>query len=401
VIRRVLLVALLAVGCGRARVAPLPEPYAMPIAVPLAPRVLAARPIPPAPDRSITVCAGGDVMLGSDLDSTWLRAAQRITRSTTLLPDPDTLLAPVAPLVADADVVLLNVEGAIGEGPAARKCRKGSALCYAFRQPPAAAGALRRLAPHARVAGNVANNHAMDAGPAGFLATTRHLMDAGVHVVGADTLPALVPLPTGDTLAILGFSAFSAGPDARDVAGVARHVARAAAAHARVVVSLHMGAEGRGAQRTRDAPERFAGENRGNPVAVARAAVEAGADLVIGHGPHVLRAVEWRESSLVAYSLGNFVTFGPFSREPPLDRGAILCAVLDGEGRVRQADLRATRQRRPGLAFPDPQHAAHGLVDSLSRLDFPTTAARIVAGMVRRPPPQVSPSTPAGRRTAR
>jgi hypothetical protein len=146
-----------------------------------------------------------------------------------------------------------------------------------------------------------------------------------------------------------------------------------------------VGAEGRGAQRTPDSTERFAGEDRGNPVAIARTAVDAGADLVIGHGPHVLRAVEWRGTSLVAYSLGNLATYGPFSREPPLDRGAVLCAVLDGDGAVRQAELRATRQQRPGLPYPDLHYTALALVDSLSALDFPATAARIVAGMIRRP----------------
>ena len=324
-------------------------------------------------------------MLGSNLDSTWLRMAKSISGSPTLLPDPDTLLAPLTPLVGDADVVLLNIEGAIGRGPAPRKCRPGSSRCYAFRQDPAVAAALRRFAPHAEVAGNVANNHAMDAGAAGFAETIRHLAEARVHTVGVDTIPALVPLPTGDTLAILGFSVFSAGPDARDLAGVARQVARAARTHALVVVSLHMGAEGRDAQRTPDTTERFAGEDRGNPVAIARTAVDAGADLVIGHGPHVLRAVEWRGRSLVAYSLGNLATYGPFSREPPLDRGAVLCAVLDGDGGVRQAELRATNQRRPGLPYPDLQYTAFALVDSLGALDFPATAARIVAGMVRRP----------------
>jgi len=384
---RAVLIGLLAVGCsGRGpQFSHFPEPQALPIAVPLSLRQAPIRGIPSVPDRSVTVCAGGDVMLGSNLDTNWLRAAQSLSGSPTLLPDPDSLLAPLAPLVADADVVLLNVEGAIGRGSAPRKCRPGSTHCYAFRQDPAVAGALRRLAPHARVAGNVANNHAMDAGAAGFVETIRHLAEAQVHVVGTDTLPALVPLPTGDTLAILGFSVFSAGPDARDLSGLTRHVARAARAHSRVMVSLHMGAEGRDAQRTPDAPERFAGEDRGNPVEIARAAVAAGADLVIGHGPHVLRAVEWRETSLVAYSLGNLATYGPFSREPPLDRGAVLCAVLDAEGRVRQADLRATHQRRPGLPFPDPLYAAFDLVDSLGALDFPATAARINAGMIRRP----------------
>jgi len=115
------------------------------VAAPLMLREAAIRAIPVPPDRSVTVCAGGDVMLGSNLDSTWLRAAQPASGFSTLLPSPDSLLAPLRPLVADADVLLVNVEGAIGNGPAPRKCRAGSSRCYAFRQDPAVAAALRAL----------------------------------------------------------------------------------------------------------------------------------------------------------------------------------------------------------------------------------------------------------------
>lgn len=379
--------ALLA-GCAAPAHFQAPAPQVQRIQAPLSLRLAPYRnPAPSVDPSTVRVCAGGDVMLGSNLDTAWARAA-RTPGSEALLPDPDTLLAPLRPLVADADVVLVNVEGAIGMGAAPRKCRAGSSRCYAFRQNPDVAGALRRFAHHAEVAGNVANNHAMDAGAAGFRETVDHLRQAGVHVVGGDTLPALVPLPDGDRLAVLGFSVFSAGPDARDLAGLQRHVARAAARYHRVVVTLHVGAEGVSAQRTPDATERFAGEDRGNPVQIAHAALEAGADLVIGHGPHVLRAVELREHALVSYSLGNLLTYGPFSRVPPLDRGAILCAVLDPMGRVVFADLRATHQVQPGLAFPDPSQAAFVIIDSLSVLDFPLTGARVSGGMLRYPTQQ-------------
>ena len=375
---------LLAACAVPARRLPVPEPDVH-IVAPLFLRGLPYRAYPPPADPStVTVCAGGDVMLGSNLDTAWALAT-RLPGTRTLLPNPDTLLAPLRPLVADADVVLVNVEGAIGMGPAPRKCRPGSRMCYAFRQDPDVAAALRRFAGRAQVAGNVANNHAMDAGVAGFEETVNHLRDAGVHVVGSDTLPTLVPLPDGDSLALLGFSVFSAGPDARDLEALARHVARAAAAYARVVVSLHVGAEGVGAQRTPDATERFAGEDRGNPVRIAHTALDAGAHLVIGHGPHVLRAIELRGDALVSYSLGNLLTYGPFSQVAPLDRGAILCAVLDPAGRVVLADLRATHQVRPGLAFPDPVQAAFRIIDSLSALDFPATGARVSAGLLRHP----------------
>ena len=167
-------------------------------------------------------------------------------------------------------------------------------------------------------------------------------------------------------------------PYLRDLYGVSRHVTRAEALYPRLVVTVHMGAEGRAAQRTRDVTERFLGLDRGNPVAFARAAAAAGADLVIGHGPHVLRAVEWRGGVPVFYSLGNLVTYGPFSHDEPMSRGAIACATFGADGSVVHASLRSTRQRRPGLVRPDPTGRAAALVDSLSRLDFPRTAARLL-----------------------
>jgi hypothetical protein len=324
--------------------------------------------LPPA----IRVCAGGDVMLGSDLDTTWA-----VRRGVSALPDPFGLTAPLRPLVSDASILLLNVEGAIGSGTPAPKCRPGSTSCYAFRQPPEAAASLRAAHPTGAVVGNVANNHAMDAGPDGFDQTVAQLARAGVFPTGYDTLPTLVPLPSGDTVAFLGFSTFRAGPDARDLAGVRRHVARSAARWPRTIVTWHHGAEGVGAQRTADEPERFLGEDRGNPVAFARAAVESGAVVVFGHGPHVLRAMQWLDDRLVVYSLGNLLTYGPFSLVEPLNRGGLACARLDPTGRVLGVEFRSTYQVPPGVMALDPGERGAALIDSLGALDFPTTNARV------------------------
>jgi hypothetical protein len=328
---------------------------------------------------TVRVCAGGDVTLGTNLDTTWAQRASRILqRRVRPFVDPDSLLAPLRPLARDADILLLNIEGAIGEGPAPRKCARGSTNCYAFRQPPRVAGALRRVGGAAEVVGNVANNHARDAGESGLAATVTHLARAGVHVTGSDTLATAVMTPSGDTVAFLGFST-SGGPDPRDRPAVRRHVARAAERHPRVVVTMHMGAEGAGAQRTPDTTEIFLGLDRGNLVAFARDAAAAGADFVVGHGPHVMRAGEWVGPTLALYSLGNLATYGPFTLRDPLDRGALACVTLDGEGRVVAAELRPTRQRPPGFVSADPSARAATLVDSLSRLDFPRTGVRVGA----------------------
>jgi poly-gamma-glutamate capsule biosynthesis protein CapA/YwtB (metallophosphatase superfamily) len=290
--------------------------------------------------------------------------------------DPASLLAPLRPLVSDTDILLLNVESAIGAGVTPSKCGPRSTHCFAFRSPRSAAPALRSLAEGPVVA-NIANNHARDAGDAGVDSTIAALTEAGVLVTGADTIATAVRTPAGDSIGVLGFYTSSDTPDARDTAAVYRHVARAARRFPVVVVTMHLGAEGRKAQRTLDQRELYLRIDRGNPVAFADAAVRGGAALVIGHGPHVLRGVEWREGgALVAYSLGNLLTYGPFVLKEPLNRGAVLCTTIDTTGRVRRATLAPTLQLAPGVLVRDSASRALVLVDSLSWLDFPATGAR-------------------------
>jgi hypothetical protein len=326
----------------------------------------------------VEVCAGGDVTLGTNLDREWSRAASvRMRDRFGLTDDPASLLAPLAPLVRDTDILLLNVESAIGAGATPSKCGPRSTNCFAFRSPATAAPALRALTTGTMV-GNIANNHARDAGDAGVDSTVAALTRAGVRVTGADTLATPVRTPAGDTIGVLGFYTSNDTPDARDTAAVYRHVARAARQYPVVIVTMHLGAEGRGAQRTLDRTEIFLRIDRGNPIAFADAAVRGGASLVIGHGPHVLRGIEWRErGSLIAYSLGNLLTYGPFVLKEPLNRGAVLCATIDTTGRPREASLRPTIQAAPGVLAPDGGSRAVVLIDSLSRLDFPRSAARV------------------------
>ncbi len=317
--------------------------------------------------------------LGTNLDTSWTKVvSRRLHRPVAALPAPDSLIAPLRPLVADADLVLLNVEGAIGDGaPPFDKCAKTTSGCFALRMPPAAAGAIRGITKHTVVA-NLANNHARDAGAEGLRETQRALEHAGVIVTGIDTLPTLVETRHGDTVAFLGFATSGGDNDLRDLTAVRRHVARAAANYRRVIVTMHLGAEGASAQRTVDSTERYLDSPRGNPVAFADAATAAGADLVIGHGPHVVRAAEWRDSSLVLYSLGNLVTYGPFSHREPMRRGVVACATVDGRGAVRAAKLHPTLQRAPGRVSTDRSRRALTLIDSLSKLDFPRTGAHVL-----------------------
>jgi len=336
----------------------------------LKPRVLSA---------PVRVCAGGDVTLGTNLDTIWAKhAADTLWRQFGIRPDPDSIAPSLKPFLAGADLVLLNIEGAIGAGPAPRKCGPKSTSCFAFRQPPNAASALRKLADSTvSIVGNVANNHSHDAGPDGREATIAQLDSAGIRVTGADTLATAVALSSGDTIGVLGFYTDSLTPDARDLRAVRRHVARAVEQYGTVIVTMHLGAEGPTAQRTRNATERFLRINRGNPVGFADAAFAGGATLVIGHGPHVLRAAEWRGDRLALYSLGNLLTYGPFKLREPTNRGAIACATIDSARFVSHAELRPTMQVWPGVLLADSTKRAWRLIDSLSALDFPRTGATV------------------------
>lgn len=355
-------------------------------------RVAAAERLPEAiRRRAVSVCSGGDVAFGTNLSESWRRpAAARWGVSESGLPSPHDLADRIGGLMPPADIVLLNVEGALGDEEVPPKCAPGSTACYAIRMPPESADALRTIAPHATVVGTVANNHARDAGPQGFATTRRLLAEAGILVTGADSLASPLVVAPGDTIGVLGFGT-SPGTvtDLRDMAAVRRHVERAKQRYGRVVVTAHLGAEGVDAQRTSNETEIFYGTSRGNPVEFAHTVVDAGASLVIGHGPHVLRAIEWRGDALIAYSLGNLLTFGPFSTAEPLNRGAVFCARIGPGGAVQEAALVPTVQPVAGLLQRDPELRAATLFDSLSVLDFPTTGARVTpAGRVRRPQPR-------------
>jgi hypothetical protein len=343
--------------------------------------------LPCAAQQPVRVCAGGDVAMGTNLDTRWAQGRTDGGVPVRAVPDPAQISSPLAGLFDGAALALVNVEGAIGAGAAPQKCARNSSLCYAIRQPPGTELALRAIAhPPAQVVGNVANNHAHDAGAAGFAETNRRLGAAGVAVTGADTLATPVIIAEGDTIGVLGFSPWSAATPL-DLAAVRRHVSRAAAQYHRVIVTMHIGAEGPAARHTRAVEERFAGERRGNSIAFARAASESGASLVVGHGPHVLRGIEWVGRTLVAHSLGNLLTYGPFNLKEYNGRAAVLCATLGPDGSVSEAVIRSTRQRPPGLVSADPDGLGLRDLIELTAADFPRSGAVIGAdGSVGRRP---------------
>ena len=155
-------------------------------------------------------------------------------------------------------------------------------------------------------------------------------------------------------------------------------VAEYAATHDIVMVTFHGGAEGIDATNLPFADEEYYGEPRGDVVKFARMVVDAGADLVIGHGPHVVRAMERYDDRLIAYSLGNFATYYGISVAGIKGIAPILLTTLDGEGRFIEGRIVSTIQLRPAGPSIDEQQRALKLIRGLTAEDFPDSGLRFL-----------------------
>nr|WP_256413426.1 CapA family protein [Frigoribacterium sp. CFBP 8766] len=269
------------------------------------------------------------------------------------------------------DLVTGNLEQVIADDTGFDKCAAGSD-CLAFRSDPGTA---------AHLAGfdlmNMANNHTGDFGPAGYRETREALAGQGIAAVGERDEIVCTRIG-GTVVAVVGFAPYAGTNRVTDLRHVRKVVAAASAAADVVVVHGHMGAEGPDANVVRPGPEQMFGEDRGDPVAFAHAAVDAGADLVVGHGPHSLRAAEFRDGKLIAYSLGNFGGGGVFGAEEATRHGVHLDVVLDADGSFVRGQLRSARfDFADGRPVPDPAGKAADLVREFGERDLPTTAPLI------------------------
>jgi capsule synthesis protein PGA_cap len=183
----------------------------------------------------------------------------------------------------------------------------------------------------------------------------------------------------GVRVAVLGFSPYAGANNLNDL-DHARSVVRKAKKQADIVViQVHMGAEGSDKDHVKPGNEEFFGENRGNPIKFSHAAIDAGADVVIGHGPHVLRGMEFYQGKLIAYSLGNFAGGGhTLSNNGVLKYGGILHVTLTKDGDWAGGKFLSTYLNTAGVPTRDTENErGRGLVAKLSTADFDDTAAKI------------------------
>jgi poly-gamma-glutamate capsule biosynthesis protein CapA/YwtB (metallophosphatase superfamily) len=293
---------------------------------------------------------------------------------------PGRALAPVAPVLRNADITLGNLEGTLSTGGAS-KCR--SLLtneCFAFQAPPSYASGLRNAGFDLL---NQANNHSMDFGLSGRAQTIAALDRAGIAHTG---LPREITYLRANRIrvAFLGFAPYVSDANLLDVAGARALVRRARRHAAIVVVIIHAGAEGADQLHTPYGTQFYVGENRGNARGFAHAVIQAGASIVLGSGPHVIRGVERYRGRMVAYSLGNFVGYHTLHGGGVLDDSAILRATLAPRGRVLSARWIPIRLVG-GLPRLDRAGASTKLVRTLSAQDFPTDHWNIRPDGVFRP----------------
>jgi poly-gamma-glutamate capsule biosynthesis protein CapA/YwtB (metallophosphatase superfamily) len=328
----------------------------------------APTPAPAAPRAStpttpgITIAAVGDIMLGTDYPE-------------NILPDDDGVgfLAAVTPALSSADLTFGNLEGVLQDGGEPVKQCKDRRICFLFRSPA-------RYAAYLRVAGfdvmSLANNHARDFGETGRSSSMAALDAVGIHHSGREGTHTSFVV-AGRRIAMVAFAPNVGSNQLNEPALAAEQVRFLAEHHDIVIVSFHGGAEGNGAEALPFAREIYVGEDRGNVVEFGRAMVDAGADLVLGHGPHVVRAMELYKDRLIAYSLGNFATYYGISVEGNRGVAPVLFATLGDDGQFRSGRLESTTQLRPAGPSPDPAGTAVKLIKQLTTQAFPDGFLRI------------------------
>src|SRR3954469_21944817 len=284
------------------------------------------------------------------------------------------LFAAVRRTLREPDVMAGNLEGTLSPGGASKCGAVPSAGCFAFQAPPANAAALRDAGLDLV---NLANNHSFDFGVDGRMQTLRALTGAGVAFTG---LPGDVRVLErhGIRVAFAGFSTYRWTPSMDDPARIRAVVGQAAAIADVVVVLFHAGAEGADRTAVPLGREWAYGEDRGDSRAFAHAAVDAGADLVLGSGPHVIRGLETYHGRLIAYSLGNFAGVHNFASGGTLSQSGMLSLRVDRRGRVRNGWWHGVALDASGTPRPD-RGASRALVARLSAQDFGPGAARIRA----------------------
>ena len=306
-------------------------------------------------DAGISFALVGDIMLGSDYND------QRCPA-----PDEVDFFEDARSYLLSADVAMGNLEGPITTSTNCTKNTEAGKV-YAFRMPP-------YLAKHLARAGfdvlNTANNHSNDFGISGRMDTEKILDSLGIAHTGRFGDIAVIDV-RGRKIAVIGFTINRGNFSLLDVDLASSLVRALDKFYGLVVVTFHGGAEGAKNIHLKDGDEYFLGENRGNLKIFAHKMVDAGADIVFGHGPHIPRAVEIYKNRLIAYSLGNFCTWYGINVSGVSGLAPLITAQIDNTtGELLSMDIISFEQQSRHYPKLDAQQRAKKLMIKLSEEDI-------------------------------
>lgn len=308
---------------------------------------------------TIIIAGVGDIMLGT------------IIPSREFLPrneDCSGELAPLSEYFKSADVAFCNLEGVFTDTPAGRKSCKNPNTCYTFGMP---SKFVNCLVDAGFDLVSIANNHCGDFGPAGRENTVKTLESAGLKYAGFLTYPTAIYENNGLKYGFCAFSPERGNCDFRNYTEARRIVRELDSVCDIVIVSFHSGAEGVAHQHVPRKDEMFMGYNRGNVYKFAHDVIDAGADVVFGHGPHVSRAVEVYKNRFIAYSMGNFCTYSKISVAGVCGLAPIIRVYTDKTGKFYKAQILSTYQLKYQPPQIDPDKRVLNIIRDLTKTDFP------------------------------
>lgn len=302
----------------------------------------------------IKIAAMGDIMMGTE----------------NLLPADGGKSSFVAckKYLKDADIIFGNHEGTLTTKGKNRKVSK-SGRSYSFKTPPSYARWMKEAGFNMV---SIANNHINDYGAEGRAMTIATLKENGMAYSGPPGTVAELDI-RGTKAAMVAFYSGSGSHKLNDIPTAKKIVSRLSKKYDIVIVSFHGGAEGRKATKVPKKMETFLGEKRGDVYKFSRAVVDSGADMVIGHGPHVPRAMELYKGRLIAYSIGNFCTGKGISVKGISGYAPLLLAEVDSEGKLIGGRVVSFIQPFGQAPQYDSKNRAAKLIHKLGKEDFPKT----------------------------
>ena len=317
-----------------------------------------------AQKETISIIGVGDIMMGTNYPNTSYLPANN---GKDLFSDVEDFLK--------GDIVFGNLEGCILNSGGTPKSCKDPNSCYVFRMPEYLADNLVNAGFNLM---NLANNHANDFGPAGLQNTYSTLNRLNIKSAGLkDVCEYVVFEKDGIRYGFCGFAPNNSAVSINNYQKIREIITHLDSVSDIIIVSFHGGAEGSAHNRVTRKREIFLGEDRGNVYELAHLCVDLGADVVLGHGPHVPRAVELYKDRIIAYSLGNFCTPFRMNIRGISGYAPVLKVNVNRNGEFVSGEILSAIQTDSTGPKKDPGYAAAKEIARLTALDFPETPLNI------------------------